>query len=147
MDQFAKENKLPLKLAKNQCITFIHIWYRGNECFEGRYDDIQIKNPIYMRIHLTQNKDIFLNQEQIFKLFECKPVICIKQNMYRSVPKGEERKNLYLAFIDCVEHETNDGFIYYPVELYIEKSKSRIASVEKQFDKVNNDEESDSATV
>ena len=149
MDQFAKENKLLVKLNKDQRINFIHVWYRGSECFEGRYDDIQIKNPIYMRIHLTGNKDIFLNQEQIFKLFECKPVLCIKQNMYRSVPKGDERKNLYLAFIDCVEHETRDGFTYYPVELYVEKSKSRIATVEKQFEKDHdeNNDESDSATV
>ena len=144
MDEFAKEKKLQIKLDKNESISFCHIWFRGNECYEGKFDDIQIKNPIYMRITTTHRKDLFLNQEQILKLFEYKPVLCIRQNMFRNVPRGQERKYLHLVFIDFVEHETPDGIRYYPVDIYIERCNNRIKTIEKQFKKENVNEESDS---
>ena len=138
MNQLAKDNKLAIKLDNN-CISFIHVWFRGNECYEGKFDDIQIRNPIYMKIHISQNKDLFLNQEQIIKLFDCKPIICIKQNMYRLVPKGKDRDNLYFAFIDFEQRESKQGYYYFPVDLYKENSKNRIATIEKQFENVDKD--------
>ena len=30
MDEFAKENKLPRKLDKNELIRFVHVWYKGS---------------------------------------------------------------------------------------------------------------------
>lgn len=139
INQLAKDNKLPIKLNVNQCISFIHVWFYGHDSYDGKFDNIQIKNPVYMRIHLTQNKDIFLNQEQIIKLFDCKPIICIKQNMYRSVPKGKDRDNLYFAFIDFEQRESKQGYYYFPVDLYKENSKNRTATIEKQFENVDKD--------
>lgn len=148
MDEFAKENKLPRKLDKNELIRFVHVWYKGSDTYEGKFDDIQIRNLIYMKIGTTHEKHIFLKQEQIEKLFESKPVLCIKQNMFRVVPKGKEREKMYLVDIDFIEQEaSNGGFYYYPVEIWEEKSKKRIETIEKQFEKVDNDESDSSATV
>jgi len=147
MDEFAKENKLPYKFGKDEKILFVHVWFRGRECYQGKiYDDLQISNPLYMKIVSTHRKEIFINREQILKLFECKPVLCIRQNLYRTVPKGKDRNNMYLAFIDFVEQETSTGIRFYPVELYIEKSQNIIKTIEKQF-KNDLSDKSDSDTV
>jgi len=146
MDEFAKENKLPRKLDKDELIRFVHVWYRGSDTYEGKFDDIQIRKLIYMKIGTTHRKNIFLKYNQILELFESKPVLCIRQNMFRSVPRGKDREKMYLVDIDFVEQEASSGFNYYPVEIYEEKSKSRIKTIEKQF-KNDLSDKSDSDTV
>ena len=149
IQQLAKENKLPKKLEKNELISFAHVFYQGKDCYEGKFDNMNIR-PIYIKLHSTNQKDIFIKHEQIPKLLNSRPILSIKQNMYRSVPKGKDRLDLWFAMIDFQEEISSDGYRYYRVDLYKENCNRRKELILNQIQDISNDDssdESDSATV
>ena len=152
--EYGKLNKLPRKLEKHECITLAHVWYKGYDTYQGNYDDINIRKPIYMKLLTSRNREIFITHEQILKLFEAKPIICIKQNFHRTVPQGKYRALMYLAIFDFEPRETSEGFRYDPVDIVKEDSPTRIKVIEKQVidlsqntNQIESSDSSDSGTV
>ena len=133
INELAKTNKLPFKLNNYDRIDAAYIWFKGDETFNGKFDDYCIRQPAYMKLLTSHNRNYFIKHEQILSLFESRPIICFKQTMWRTVPKGNERKNMYYIVISFNIQQTAAGFPYFPVELIRESNKTIINTVEKQI--------------
>ena len=142
INELAKNNKLPFKLNNYDKIETVYVWFKGEQTFRGNYDDYCVRQPAYMKFITSHNRHIFIKHEQILSLFNSYPIICFKQTLYRTVPKGTERKSMFYIIISFNIQQSAAGFPYYPIELIRETSKNIINTVEKQiipFEEQNNE--------
>lgn len=131
IEEAFKNNKLSLKPISYEFVRVATVWFNGFDVYNGQFDDYVITKPLYMRLHTSKNRDLFLNYDQILNLFKAKPKISLKQNMRRTVPSGKDRQLMFYASIHFEAEQASAGFTYYPVDVEVETNKSRINTVKK----------------
>ena len=143
INELFKDNKFHVKNDKYETINFVYVWFQGKYCYEGKFDNMLIE-PVYLKIHTSRNRDIFIKHEELLEVFKPRMILSIKRNFKRNVPKGKDREDMYYVEINFEEQKSSNGeFTYYNIEIYKETCKSIKETIEKQIISLKPKEEND----
>ena len=131
IDDAFKNGNLPVKPKRNETISSAYIWFNGNDTFTGKFNNYCIKYPLFIIFNTSIERRIKVDYQQFATIFKAKPVITFSQNWERSVPKGEQRKNIYELVIGFYPQQTKEGLPYFPTSVYREKIQSKINTIKK----------------
>ena len=131
IDEAFKNSILPVKPKRNETISSAQIWFKGSDTFTGKFDNYCVKYPVYMRLITSIERNIKLDYQQLATIMKVKPILSFSQNWDRSVPKGNQRKNIYKLVIGFYPEQSKDGFPYQPTTVYAEKIQSILSTINK----------------
>ena len=146
MNDLFNEHKLKYLPKPNEKLELIEIWYKGIDTYKSKFDCYCIRKPVYIKLTTSHHRGILIDHKTILSLFDSKPVIQFSQDMYRRLPIGDEKNNMFYLSIQCKAKETSDGFTYYPIRVNKETIKNIINRIESQIINIDEFEESDESS-